>query len=307
MNDGMPYFSIIIPTYNRAYILSIAINSVLNQTFSDWELIVVDDGSIDNTKDLVLAYKDSRIHYIYQENAERSAARNNGINHAKGAYICFLDSDDYFLPERLKKIYDFIIENKNPISLIFSGIIYENKSLFTEREVDSSSLLLNNVFDYLTSIIIATPQICVSATILEEFKFNPKFRFSEDLELCFRIAHKYPIIPQKNNLTIVQLEHEYRTVGYKNHNTSKEQIITWNHILDKNHSGKFISKKYKRWIKGQLFFNEAKYYMFKNMKYDAVLMILKSIVADFKSNQNKHRLYCLFNLLLMKLPQEYSK
>ena len=76
-----PFFSIIIPTYNRAHLISMAIDSVIAQTFENWELIIVDDGSTDNTKELVDNYCsiDKRIRYIYQENAERSAARNNGI------------------------------------------------------------------------------------------------------------------------------------------------------------------------------------------------------------------------------------
>ena len=86
-------FSIIIPTYNRAAFLPKAIESVLAQTYTDWELIVVDDGSTDNTREVVAQYNDERIIYIYQENAERSAARNNGISQAKGDFICFMDSD----------------------------------------------------------------------------------------------------------------------------------------------------------------------------------------------------------------------
>ena len=77
-------FSIIIPIYNKAKFLPKAIESVINQTFEDWELKIVDDGSTDKTSDVVKQYPDNRIRYIYQENSERSAARNNGIKHAKG-------------------------------------------------------------------------------------------------------------------------------------------------------------------------------------------------------------------------------
>jgi glycosyltransferase involved in cell wall biosynthesis len=105
------FFSVIIPTYNRANLLSTAIDSVLNQTFNDFELIVVDDGSIDGTKELLKEYqeKDSRVRYIYQENAERSAARNSGIKNAKGTYICFLDSDDYFELNTCEKLIEMAI------------------------------------------------------------------------------------------------------------------------------------------------------------------------------------------------------
>ncbi len=303
----MPFFSIIIPSYNRAHMLPVAIQSVINQTYHDWELIIVDDGSTDNTKEVVASYNHDRIIYIWQANQERSVARNNGIKNAKGEYVCFLDSDDYYLPDRLKKFNEFILKEKHSKLLIFSGIIIENKGGFNNIEIDDSLYYKINIFDYLTSIIIATPQICVSASILEEFNFNPDFRLSEDMELCFRIAKKYPVVPQKDNLTIVQYEHEDRTVGYRYCNTSKEQIVTWRYILNKDHSGRFISKKYKNGIMGQLFFNEAKYFMFNNLKYNAIAKIFKSIVVNPINNQNKHRLYCLINLLLLKIPDEYLK
>lgn len=104
-----PFFSIIIPTYNRAALLKIAVNSVLYQTFGDWELLVIDDGSSDNTKDITHALNDKRIKYIYQPNQGVSAARNRGINQAQGRFICFLDSDDRFRQEKLNVTYDYIM------------------------------------------------------------------------------------------------------------------------------------------------------------------------------------------------------
>lgn len=95
--------SVIIPTYNRAYVIKKSIDSVLSQTYSDFELIIVDDGSTDNTKDIIEAYKDSRIKYVYQENSGACAARNNGVLLAKGEYIAFHDSDDTWLPDKLEK------------------------------------------------------------------------------------------------------------------------------------------------------------------------------------------------------------
>ena len=74
-----PFFSIIIPTYNRAHIIHRPIDSIIAQTFTDWELIIVDDGSIDDTKSIVDLYQDERIRYVRQENKKESAARNNGI------------------------------------------------------------------------------------------------------------------------------------------------------------------------------------------------------------------------------------
>lgn len=96
----MPRFSVIVPTYNRANYVTEAIESILSQSFQDHEIIVVDDGSTDNTKD-VLARYEGRIRYIYQANSGVSAARNAGIRHAQGEWLAFLDSDDIWLPDYL--------------------------------------------------------------------------------------------------------------------------------------------------------------------------------------------------------------
>src|SRR5690554_3168461 len=94
-----PLFSIVIPTFNRASYITKAIESVINQTINDWELIIIDDGSSDNTFEVIKPYLlDQRIKYQYQINQERSIARNNAVKISLGEYICFLDSDDYYLP-----------------------------------------------------------------------------------------------------------------------------------------------------------------------------------------------------------------
>ena len=99
--------SIILPTYNRIHLLRETLNSIFYQNFENWECIIVDDGSTDNTKEISenWMYIDKRFKYIYQQNAERSAARNHGIENAIGEWICFLDSDDYYLENRLKNLF----------------------------------------------------------------------------------------------------------------------------------------------------------------------------------------------------------
>ena len=93
-DSRLPSFSVVIPTYNRAHIIERAVTSVLKQTFSDFELIIVDDGSTDNTKTLIKQINDERIHYHYQANSGVSAARNAGAGYARGQFLTFLDSDD---------------------------------------------------------------------------------------------------------------------------------------------------------------------------------------------------------------------
>jgi glycosyltransferase involved in cell wall biosynthesis len=106
----MPHFSVIIPTYNRYGLLKRAVDSVLNQTFGDYELIVIDDGSTDETPGVAIEYE-GRITYIRQDNGGVSKARNRGVHLASSPYIAFLDSDDVWFPEKLREQYDFIRSN----------------------------------------------------------------------------------------------------------------------------------------------------------------------------------------------------
>ena len=100
-----PYFSVVIPTYNRASLIGLTLQSVLSQEFVDFEVLVVDDGSTDDTTAVVAHYPDLRLRYLPKQNAERGAARNYGLARARGEYVLFLDSDDRFHPEHLVTLH----------------------------------------------------------------------------------------------------------------------------------------------------------------------------------------------------------
>jgi Glycosyl transferase family 2 len=102
----VPTVSVVIPAYNQGHFLGAAIGSVLTQTYSDVEVLVVDDGSTDDTRAVASAVTDDRVRYLYQPNQGLSAARNTGIRHARGAYLTYLDSDDQFLPDKLALLLD---------------------------------------------------------------------------------------------------------------------------------------------------------------------------------------------------------
>ncbi len=118
----MAKVSVIVPTYNRADLIPYTINSVLSQTMSDWELIVVDDGSTDDTESAVRRYQDARVRYIRQENAGVSVARNRGAAHATGEYLCFLDSDDELLPQKLAQQAGYLDAHPS-IGLVAGGYL----------------------------------------------------------------------------------------------------------------------------------------------------------------------------------------
>ena len=112
----MPYFSIIVPTYNHGNFIKRCINSVLCQSYSDWEMIIVNNYSDDDTIEKVKAFKDSRIKLInYRNNGIIAASRNRGIKEASGKWICFLDSDDWWYPEKLKVCFSEIQKEKSDV------------------------------------------------------------------------------------------------------------------------------------------------------------------------------------------------
>jgi glycosyltransferase involved in cell wall biosynthesis len=142
-----PTFSVVIPTYNRASHLPAAIDSVLAQSRVDWELIIVDDGSRDNTKELVRPFtNDSRIRYHYQENRELNGARNTGVRLARGTYCCFLDDDDNYEAGHLEALTQAITATGGKHG------IYRTNMRITGGGIDLISLPFENDRDALVQL-----------------------------------------------------------------------------------------------------------------------------------------------------------
>lgn len=201
-------FSIIIPTYNRASFLPRAIQSVLAQIYENWELIVVDDGSNDNTREVVATFKDERIRYIYQENQERSAARNTGINNAVGEWICFLDSDDEYMPEHLQSLFNEINLRKHQPALFCTGLVRK----FVDKAIEKPFLQeTGNWVKEILAQFLLPDQVCVHKKILKDNFFDIRFRLWEDTHLWMRIAAQFPVF-QINKFTCLQHVHDNSTV-----------------------------------------------------------------------------------------------
>jgi teichuronic acid biosynthesis glycosyltransferase TuaG len=136
--------SIIMPAYNVEKYIGDSITSVINQTYSNWELIVIDDGSTDDTAAIVKSFieKDDRIKYLYQENARQAKARNNGISHAKGSILAFLDSDDLWLPQKLEKSlaffdleqYDLLLTNSYLTNNELIDVVHPNYQVMDVKD-----------------------------------------------------------------------------------------------------------------------------------------------------------------------------
>ena len=134
--DGNPLVSVVIPTYNRAAIVTGAIDSVISQDYPEKEAVVVDDGSTDSTGEYLKERYSGRIRYIYQDNREKSAARNRGIREAKGEFICMLDSDDVLLPGALSAMADCF--RKNPGADAVYGLSIRKDKEGKERRTDAN-------------------------------------------------------------------------------------------------------------------------------------------------------------------------
>lgn len=299
----MPFFSIILPTYNRAHFLPKAIESVLAQTFEDWELVIVDDGSTDNTKEVVASYRDPRIVYIYQENQERSAARNNGISQATGEYICFLDSDDYYLPVKLNEYWK-AIESKDPATTIFyDGLVFENDGIKATTPLPIKRPE-TSMYEFLLLNPIGPLQVCVPAYLFESQKFNPSLRIGEDVELWLRLAPKASFIPVMSYQTVA-LEHDDRSINLKKYDTAKEQLKQLD-LIFQQYDDKQISRKVRSQLLSNCYFNSAKHYMTNDKKWKALIKVLQSLQCGPRNVQFRHRVYTLYKLITMRIPQEYK-
>jgi glycosyltransferase involved in cell wall biosynthesis len=184
--------SVIIPTYNRGWILKDAIESVVTQTFSDVELIVVDDGSTDNTKEILDQYK-HQIKVIHQANKGVSAARNAGITASIGKYIAFLDSDDIWLPEKLSCQVDFFSSNPDAQICQTEEIWMKNGKKINQKKKHKK--ISGYIFERSLALCLVSP----SAVMIKKNLFNDTGLFDESLLSCedydmwLKVSQKYPV------------------------------------------------------------------------------------------------------------------
>lgn len=192
MRRKNPLFTIVIPTFNRAKLLKKAIQSVIDQTISDWELIVVDDGSTDATKEIVTKFEEENILYIFQEKKERSVARNKGIEKASGRYVCFLDDDDYFLENHLEKFNQFLIKRDFPEIILRSGYskVFENGRIIQTPNFNIQQH--KNPVNFSAYNMCGVWSLCIPSRFLEEDKFPINFPHWQDTHLILRLVAKYP-------------------------------------------------------------------------------------------------------------------
>lgn len=194
----MVYFSIVIALYNKADYIENTLKSVLNQSFLNYEIIIINDGSTDESEEKVLNFKDSRIHYFLKENGGVSTARNFGIEKAKYDYITFIDADDYWHPHFLQEMFKNI--NRYPELKVFTSAI----EIETAKKTFPASYsivkkgdceILNYFSASLKESIIWTSCAVFHKSVFEKVGvFDPKVKIAEDTDLWIRVGLNYNVL-----------------------------------------------------------------------------------------------------------------
>lgn len=294
-----PFFSIILPTYNRGYLIKQTIDSILDQSFENLEIIVVDDGSKDNTKEIVESISDDRIKYVYQDNAERSAARNNGIKNSVGKWICFIDSDDLFKKDHLKAFNDKIESENLNEGFLFTGY---TKVKNGKEESFGNNYQGESFQDYFFRNPVNPTRVCLSKNIADKILFREDAIIVEDMIYWLeasKITKVYPI----EERTAVYVMHEGNSVNAINNSYEKMYNGLMKANQDKPEILGSISKKIKEDVVSEIFFGIMKSSVINDKRLKAIKFLIKSILKAPIHVHTKHRLYVLFMLLFKSKDQ----
>ena len=214
--------SVIIPTYNREQTIERAVKSVLDQTYQDFELIIVDDGSTDHTREKVDAFKSDKIRYIVQKNAGAAAARNTGIMQARGSVIAFQDSDDFWRPDKLEKQMKALEENDADI--VFCKLLrhnYGNDNVWPT--LPEGVVVYENI---LRIPCVSTQTLCGKADVFRENLFDSTLPALEDYAFSVKVARKYKMYHMKEVLVDLYLQKDSLTSNIEKYIEGNKRIIT---------------------------------------------------------------------------------
>jgi len=221
----MPSVSVIITTHNRSSLLQQAIESVLHQSFQDYEIIIVDDGSTDDTQKIVEPHLvPGRVCYFFQNNAGVAAARNAGVRLAKGKYVAFLDDDDIWLPEKLEKQHLEAGKLQKPVMVITNGI--RNSKPVWDTHADSEFLIDTLEFR------AGPPAWFMSKEIFDEgCWFDENFASCEDIDFFVQLM-------RRGGVTILYLKdilYKSQTLPLRNTLVSTQSIVDRDYFLQKHY------------------------------------------------------------------------
>lgn len=234
-----PFFSIVIPAYNREDYLNRCLDSILAQKYRNWEAVVVDDGSTDNTRNIVQDYNDDRIRYFYKDNGGASSARNVAIDKSNGKYIAFLDSDDEYKPDHLQSIYNFLEEKGFPVCLVCTDFIVNNRGEIKFGKTEKFLTVRPN-FTNLPWI----QSTAMHRDAIGSDRLNEDLVFREDHEFLDRIRFKVPCYRVENHSVIIHRHDSNITGDALLSNKEMEKSIHYYIRTRKRFSVKELSKLY---------------------------------------------------------------
>jgi GT2 family glycosyltransferase len=246
----MPTVSVIIPTYNRAYLVSQAIESVLAQTYTSYEIIVINDGSPDNTKEVLDKYAD-KITALHQENQGVAAARNAGLKVAVGRYIAFLDDDDLWLPNKLEKQIAYLESNPN------IGLVYSDMFCFDENGVlphtwsqANPTPPVQECWILFVRNFIPMPSVVVRRECLNQIGlFDNTVIPCEDYDMWLRLIEKFPVHFLNEPLV------RYRRSPDSLQKNEERQLVSWLRVKEKAFHRNPSLKTLPMMVLDQCFFN----------------------------------------------------
>lgn len=223
----MPFFSVIIPLYNKEKHIKSTLETVINQTYKDFEVVIINDGSTDNSLKEVEKINDSRILIFNQRNQGLSIARNNGIEKANGNHIAFIDADDFWLNHHLEQLHKLI--NMFPHAGLYSTgyTLQKSKTIFHRAKFndlpDNFVGIVPNFFKHsLQSCIAWVASVSIPKKVFNDIgDFDPEIYSEQDTDLYIRIALKYDVVLDNSSASAIY----NRTMDNNMSNYSNKKVI----------------------------------------------------------------------------------
>lgn len=228
----MPFFSVIIPLYNKESYIKNTLKSVINQSFTDFEIIIIDDGSTDESLNLAYQFQDSRITIIEQKNQGPSVARNKAINIAKGKYIAPIDADDIWYKNHLLELKSLINSfpnaglfcNNYEIKLDDNLIKKANFNFsYNSEHIEIPNFFDANIYNYIPS---SSSTAFLKSSFIKLGTYNTSLRTGQDLDLWIRFALKYKVVFNPN-ITMTYNHYDDSSLSKSSYNLDRYNYISY--------------------------------------------------------------------------------
>jgi glycosyltransferase involved in cell wall biosynthesis len=298
MNEP-PFFSIVLPTYNRASTIFKAIESVLGQSYPQWELIVVDDGSSDETRNIVESYNDRRIRYFWKTNEERSIARNFGIDNSQGVFVSFLDSDDFILDCHLSTARECIRTNPDFGVFHLGFALLDNESgVVVPRDALKEDAILNSL---LRENSLSSNGMFIRRDLLAEVRF-PYSRdavISEDWCLWLRLIARNSI-KVSDRVTSYIVSHSNRSTSVIDPEVYQKASVLLLDVLNKDiEFQRLVGQSKYRWFCAYMNLGVGQNYLInkKINKLIAMKYILHAVKTDCRVLFERRFFVCLKKII----------